>query len=343
MRSRSRPSSSIDPQPRRAPGRQLKRGEQRVEQVVSTRVAAVARWQALQHRRWLVQERDDLGGVRPERRHQLGLGQVARRHDLAQQTQPRPQRRRVARLPAIAPRHAYAGGCLALEHLDHARLADAGLAEQRAQPAMALDRRALGSLQAIEHATATDERRRQLDRRWRYAGGSAGTQQRDLADEAVAAPVHRHHARRRGGVTPERLPEPRHRHRDHVVGDRSPGPHLLDQLVLGDELTGVADQRQEQAHDQRIDGQRGALATQLESLRVELEAVEGVDHVNARPRAHATTRADLSLRRGGAATSPVFGLGHPLAHAENAAWAGEVGPALDLARQVPAKPRDHAW
>jgi hypothetical protein len=54
----------------------------------------------------------------------------------------------------------------------------------------------------------------------------------------------------------ERLAQPHHRHRDHVVRDGAPLPDAVDQLGLGDQLTRVAHERREQSRDDRIDTHR---------------------------------------------------------------------------------------
>ena len=92
---------------------------------------------------------------------------------------------------------------------------------------------------------------------------------RRRAGEAVAAPGN-------GGdqVAPQHLAQAGHLHREVGLLHHQPGPHLLEQLALGQQLAGSRGHREQQVERACAQGGRDAIDEQAALARLQLEAAE---------------------------------------------------------------------
>jgi hypothetical protein len=216
----------------------------------------------------------------------VGLGELgdhvrrALRVDVARRSQraaERPERRRTGDLRAASHQDTHAERRRAFDQLfGAARLADAGLAGQRAQRSATVDRIAQELAELGQHALTPDERRR--DRR-RLRGGARRVLQGDIRGEAIAAPMHRLDRRLRGAALAECAADVADAPGDDRFVDELVGPQLVEQLGLADDPPPLLDQVAEDIEHLRLQGQLDVRAAQHEAAGVELIFSERVpDH-----------------------------------------------------------------
>jgi hypothetical protein len=98
-----------------------------------------------------------------------------------------------------------------------------------------------------------------------------------LRDETVAAPRFGDDEAALGPMLTKRLPERRHVDAQVRFLDDLPGPHPLEQLILGQQASPALDERREQVERFRLQSNRASVAQQLAPVHVERESIEAID------------------------------------------------------------------